>query len=305
MKTVVKDRTEPHITEYAYKGSHGLVVESLDNAPITSLPYCDMYNRLLDAGFIIFRGFDVNVESFSAFVRNGSGRVTIDPMRELFGKTAQKVDAGYAAIGMHVEHGNNPFKSDMCWFYCQTAANRGSQTTVCDGYQVWEKMPETLKQKFTKKKIKYCRYIEAQKWKTMVKTLNPNIRDVADVTLEDLKQLAPSEGVHVELRDNQDIYYEFTTSAVHKEERSGRLAFANSILGPSYNYQAPKIVFEDNEEIMPDVLGELERIFEDSTTEIDWVSGDIAVIDNVHVMHGRRAIEDKNRTLFAALSFRR
>lgn len=286
-----------------YKDGSGVIVESQLNVPITSMSDSNMFDSLSEVGFILFRNFDVDIDSFNELVQAGSSRVTVDPMRESFGSTAQRVDAGLDAVGMHVEHGNNPFQPDMCWFYCELAAKRGSQTTVCDGYRVWEHMPADLKDTFLKKKIKYSRYIEGDKWKTLTKSLTPGIEDVDAVTLGNFRNLIDCESFHVELRENDEIYYEYTTSALSKEQKTGRFAFANSILGPSYNYRAPKITYEDDEDISLDTLSLLEQLFEDFTTEIDWVSGDVVVIDNRHIMHGRRAILDKKRSLFNAMSF--
>lgn len=293
-----------NITISSYKNSIGLLIESRIQQPITTMNEPQLYSRLVESGFILFRGFDSSIDLFSEFVREGSSRVTIDPMREFFGNTAQKVDAGFDAVGMHVEHGNNPFQPDICWFYCEKAASEGSQTTVCDGYTVWDQMPENMKADFGSKNIKYCRYIEGVKWKTLTKNLNPAIANLEDVTVDDFRSLITHPGFRVELQQDDSIYYEFETSAIKADNPQGRHSFANSILGPSYNYQAPVIKFADDSPIDTDAQQLLEKLFEESTTDIDWQSGDVLVIDNIHMMHGRRAILDKDRRLFNAMSFR-
>ncbi|MEB0141474.1 hypothetical protein QN363_20915, partial [Undibacterium sp. CCC2.1] len=40
---------------------------------------------------------------------------------------------------------------------------------------------------------------------------------------------------------DDSIHYTFTTSAIQSSRFSSRLAFANNILGPSYNYEIPVI----------------------------------------------------------------
>ena len=42
-------------------------------------------------------------------------------------------------------------------------------------------------------------------------------------------------------------------------------------------------------------------IAETATHEINWQDGDIAILDNTRVMHGRRAIADANRNLFIGM----
>ena len=45
----------------------------------------------------------------------------------------------------------------------------------------------------------------------------------------------------------------------------------------------------------------LRDIAETCTVEINWQDGDVAVIDNTRVMHGRRAIKDQDRQLFIGM----
>ena len=51
----------------------------------------------------------------------------------------------------------------------------------------------------------------------------------------------------------------------------------------------------------PDEIEEIREIAEEFTHEINWQDGDIAVLDNTRVMHGRRAIADANRNLFIGM----
>ena len=48
-------------------------------------------------------------------------------------------------------------------------------------------------------------------------------------------------------------------------------------------------------------LDEVRALAETCTHEINWQDGDIAVLDNTRVMHGRRAIADVNRNLFIGM----
>jgi hypothetical protein len=50
-----------------------------------------------------------------------------------------------------------------------------------------------------------------------------------------------------------------------------------------------------------DEIEELRGLAETCTHEINWQDGDIAVLDNTRVMHGRRAIVDTNRQLFIGM----
>jgi len=79
---------------------------------------------------------------------------------------------------------------------------------------------------------------------------------------------------------------------------SGGAGFANAVLGPSHNYEPPTYTFADGEEVGRDKIESIREIAEDCTHEINWQDGDVAVIDNTRIKHGRRAIVDAERQLY-------
>lgn len=48
-------------------------------------------------------------------------------------------------------------------------------------------------------------------------------------------------------------------------------------------------------------MSELNEIAERISIEISWQKGDILMIDNTRIMHGRRAFEDKQRDIYIRL----
>ena len=79
-------------------------------------------------------------------------------------------------------------------------------------------------------------------------------------------------------------------SPIIESRFSSLKSFANSILGPSFNYETPVFTYANGEVISQTIRIELEKLCEDFTHEIQWQDGDIVVIDNTRVMHGRREI---------------
>lgn len=257
------------------------------------------------AGVVLFRGFDTCIDQFSSFVEKNSSRVTLDPARKFHADNAQKVDAGTDPVGLHCENGNAPKLPHFIWFYCKKAASSGSQTTYCDGKGVWGKLSADTKRIFSEQKIKYSRTVPEQLWKSYLAYEIPNISSPEEVEVSHLKMLSDQvSGQSFTLNDDMSVHYEFVVGAAHETVFSDQLVFANSILGPSFNYEKPKITLEDNTEIPADVLAEIEQVTSEETQEINWQDGDIVMIDNTRFMHGRRAIEDPIREIYAALSYR-
>jgi alpha-ketoglutarate-dependent taurine dioxygenase len=266
-----------------------------------------LLEQLAEGGYVLLRGFGCTREGFGDLVRRISSRVTLDPARSFGGDdTVQKVDAGTDAIGMHIEHGNNPFTPHLTWFFSERAAKRGSQTTVADGYDVWEALSPETRQAFTDQEIVYIRQrVEEPKWKLLVFHSLGRTKPMDDITVDDLRGLIPA-SVKMDVRLNEDdnsVYYAYTTPAAHPTVFGERWAFANSILGPSYNYEKPRITFADGTDIPESVLKEIEEVAERLTVNIDWEDGDVLVADNTRMMHGRREIVDTDRVLMNALSF--
>jgi Taurine catabolism dioxygenase TauD, TfdA family len=284
----------------------GLVVLGDGAATLDTLTKTAVFRQIEQAGYLLFRNFNADMQGFSAFVRKLSTRITLDPARS-FGDVshvAQKVDAGYEAIGLHCENGNSPFSPELCWFYCAKAPSVRSQTTVCDGVRVWNKLGSDTRRAFIEQDIVYSRRVEEAKWKRFVFHNLHEQKRLDDVSIDDVIALA-GDAEHARITPGADgsIHYSFRTAAAHATLFSTQIAFANSILGPSYHYEAPVTTFANGAPLTTSMPTEIAELSESVTDEIDWQSGDVVLIDNTRVMHGRRRIEDPDREIYNALSY--
>jgi alpha-ketoglutarate-dependent taurine dioxygenase len=59
--------------------------------------------------------------------------------------------------------------------------------------------------------------------------------------------------------------------------------------------------FDDDSQIPDELMDELNGIAERITTNIEWQKGDILMIDNTRIMHGRRAFTDQMREIYIRL----
>ncbi|MFJ8577848.1 TauD/TfdA family dioxygenase [Micromonospora sp. NPDC093277] len=288
-----------------YGTGNGLLCTGPAIADLTDLDPLVTIRLLRESGFILFRGFRADLELFSALVHSISGRITLDPAREFHGgDVAQKVDAGTAGVGLHIENGNSPFAPDLTWFFCEKAAAEGSETTVCDGYRVWDAFSEEVRAQFAAQDIAYSRRVEENRWKAFVQHQTGGEKPAEEITVDDMRALATGPGrTVIEPLDGGAIHYEFQVPAAHPTLFGSRLAFANSILGPSYNYEKPRITFADGTEFSAELAKEVEERTAALTENIEWQDGDVALIDNTRVMHGRRDILDPARTIYNAQSY--
>ncbi|GGS30134.1 MULTISPECIES: TauD/TfdA family dioxygenase [Actinokineospora] len=289
----------------AHVDGKGLIVSSTDHASLETIDRVELVTALAEHGYVLLRGFDTDAESFSALVQSISSRITLDPARKFAGgNVAQKIEAGLVPQGLHVENGATPWVPDLVWFYCETPAETGSQTTICDGLPVWHRLPERTQELFSTTRVTFARPMPEEKWKNLVFRLLDGAKPVEDVTFDDLLAVTDDDvDVKYHQRADGSVHYTYFTYAAHTTLFGSEMVFANSILTPSVNYEPPVIEFEDGRPLDAMLMRQIIEATELETDEIDWHAGDVALVDNSRVMHGRRKIRDPRRSLYNAQSY--
>jgi alpha-ketoglutarate-dependent taurine dioxygenase len=303
---------EKYVQTAAHTPQAGLVVQGEKGETLASIGKAQLSEWLGRHGYVVLRGFPCDVQGFSDLVRAHSSRISLDPARQFHdrdGKVlAQKVDAGLDAIGLHCENGNSPFWPDLCWFFCTQAPAVGSQTTVCDGAAVYRDLAPQMRAALLAQDIVYTRSVGEALWKNYVRHAAGAGQEEGDTKACFERMLALVDGnvnTQVELNADNSVTYSFRTpSILHRSPFSpGLPAFANSIFGPSFNYERPRITFADGTPLPEAMRAALDDVCRRHTVDVGWRDNDIVVIDNARVMHGRRRIEDTRRTIYNALSY--
>ena len=271
------------------------------NRNITDTTISTLRDHLERDGWALLRGFDVNMAAFSALTAQLCRRITFDPARDYSDQNTQKVDAGLGPIGLHIENGNTPVCPDIVAFYSPRAAFEGSQTTICDGRAVLERFDNARRARW-QQPMTVQRQLPEALWKRYLANEHPAISRPEEVTEQhilDFKAAIPNQDFALSADGSLD--YSLTVQPVRGSALSGGAGFANAVLGPSHNYEPPTYVFPDGERVSRDEIEDIRAIAETCTHEINWQDGDIAVLDNTRVMHGRRAIVDSARQLFIGM----
>jgi hypothetical protein len=128
-------------------------------------------------------------------------------------------------------------------------------------------------------------------WKRYVANEHPKVDRVEQVTserLQELMNMLPGQTGAINVKG--ELYYQLCFSPLLMNSQSGKKAFANAILGPSFNYEAPHYEFENGEALDEKTKLLIAELAEQCTLELAWQDGDMVLIDNTRVMHGRRAI---------------
>jgi len=283
------------------------IITSRQKNDLTDAQVVDLAKQHLAIyGWVLLRGFNSNLAKFSDLLQQFCQQLTFDPARGFADKSSQKVNAGKEPVGLHIENGNTPFPPEYVGFYCAKSAKFGSQTTVCDGRALFKNMPAELKDKW-RQRVTVARQLPAHLWQKYVATQHPSISCISEVKeqhLEDFIAVNPNQRGSINADGSLDYELDIQPCLLNeKAQQSDELAFANAVLGPSFNYQKPTYTFANGEQVSDSIIKQTADLAEKYTYEISWQDGDVVLIDNKRVLHGRRAIQGElaDRQLYIAM----
>ncbi|MET3436058.1 TauD/TfdA family dioxygenase [Sphingomonas sp. 1185] len=278
----------------------------------------DIDAMLLDNGVIQFRGFDTNsVEGFQAFVDaldagNLDYRYRSTP-RKSRGRgvyTATEYPAG-REIPLHNENSYQHSWPGKLAFACMIPAKTGGATTLADMRKVGETLGPDLLETFHRRGVRYDR------------VFHPHV----DLPWQDVFQ-TEDRGEVARFCDANEIHHEWIDGETLRTWQISQGTIRHPILNEQFlfnqaNLFHPSALGEATATQMLEIFGEeglprnarygdggaialetLEKIrgaYNSAAFDLDWQTGDVALIDNLQVAHGRRAFTGERLVLAALL----
>lgn len=247
-------------------------------------------------GAILLRGFSVDEADFVAysaeFQREPCPHVFASSIRPPLSADGTVVDvfAGDDVVSLHGEMYFLPRHPDLIWFYCIQPSREGGQTTVCDGVAFLAALG-SLREAFERQSVVYSPVLPADGWRKLSGRAS---RQEAERRILAMKGVRRLESV---ARDSLRI--EYVSSAITTTRLQGVPAFVNSILNVTeeryLSLNLVRCTFEDGMPFSRDMLDALERAGESVTREVSWQPGDLLLIDNSRMQHGRRRFRGERR----------
>lgn len=278
-----------------------------------------LLDQLVQHGAILFRGFPVNgAEDFDAVIRafgmdsftyqeSLSNAVRVNKTELVF--TANEAPAD-VSIFLHHEMAQTPLFPSRLFFCCETAPAVDGETPLCRSdillQQLAEREPEFV-EACERLGVRYSNVMPAKddpesgqgrSWKS---TLDSDDAKQAEARLEKL-----------------DYSYEWmrdgslrVTTAVLPAIRTlvdGRRVFFNQLIAAFRGWQDVRndrkksIRFGDDTEIPNSSMSVAIEIADELSFNLAWQAGDVALIDNYQVMHGRRPFQGQRRVLASLVS---
>ena len=281
-------------------------------------------DKLLKHGAILFRGFGVNtILAFENFVKSVSGNLMdyVDgnsPRTKLANSiyTSTEYPAEYF-ISLHNELSYSSHWPEKLYFCCITAPKQGGETPMADSRKILKTLNQNLVEKFTLKQVKYIRNLHSGKgmgvsWQDAFKTSDKSL-------VEEHNRKA---GINFEWKKDGGLRLSQIRPAIAIHPHTGEQVWFNqaeqfhpSTL-PKNIYEAMMFYFEGNEEELPQyacfgdntpidvsLLDEIREATCQQTVIFPWQEGDILVIDNMLVCHGRRPFVGSRKILVSMSHF--
>jgi alpha-ketoglutarate-dependent taurine dioxygenase len=222
------------------------------------------------------------------------GPVTGDP-------TTTTVTAGTVGIPLHREASYAPGSPSMITFYCVRPAAVGGRTLVCDGVTLLRELPAALRRYVTDRGLFWESDLPARHWQATWRTTDPAV--AARAIRDRAAALLPWESLSARFVGDV-MSLRFGTSCTPPTLFDGEPAFCNSLLilgshagADTYEERELRALLADGDPFPEGVLADVDRVAAGLTVEVDWRPGDILLVDNTRVMHGRRPFTGERRIL--------
>lgn len=274
----------------------GQQIINSDNKNILEISKEEIVSLFKTYGVLLFRGFTTDTNIFREFT-NLFSTDFLDYAGGAFNRkvingdnTILSVNDYQFDIKLHGEMYYQKKMPLMLWFFCAHPASEHGETTVCDGRQFFEALSVELKSLFMNKKLKFTVQMNKEEWQKKYKTED----------LNELKKNCYQNYTNLYIYPNESIRIEYVCPAIIPSRCGKYQVFINSLL-PTMQLNPQILKFEDDSEIPAEVMVELNEIAEALTTNIAWQKGDILMVDNTRIMHGRRAFTDAKRDIYIRL----
>lgn len=295
-----------------------LLVENLEGRPLCLNELRALASdHLPDAGALLLRGFEVlGEQSFQSLVR-GFGH---ELLNYEFGSTPRKaVEKGVYTSTEYPAHQVIPLHNEQSytlqwpmkiWFHCMQPSLEGGETPIADSRRIYNTLDPALRQRFTDKRLMYVRNYGNGLDLSWEQAFNTEDKAVAEAYCR-ANQIAFEWKNDGELRTRQicqavarhpqtqewvwfNQAHLFHVSNLPPAVRESLLAVVDDPLDLPRN-----VYYADGSALEESALDEIRGVLADCSVAFPWEKGDVLMLDNMLVAHGRASFKGPRQVIVA------
>ena len=277
---------------------------------------------LTEMGAILFRGFNIeNEQKLEACSQTFPGK-SVDyiggnsPRTNINGKIYTSTEHPASAfISLHNELSYAKKWPKYILFCCAIPAKEGGHTLIADSRRILNGLSKELKDMFIKKGVQYIRNLHSgngpgASWQATFET--------SDKTKIEEYCRANDISYAWDSQENLQLREKRSATLVHHETLEEVWFNQADQFHPSTNglevyeallevydgnpYQMPQYAcFNDDSEIPLEMLEHIREVTQKETVKFDWQKGDLLLLDNILVAHGRSSFKGPRKILVSML----
>ena len=267
-----------------------------------------------DHGTILFRGFPLSTDQgFDRFIQafeypnfpyedSLSNAVRVNRTERVFTANEAPPDV---TICLHHEMAQTPVYPSRLFFFCEQAAEQGGATPLCRSDVLFERLLEEFPDFMVdceSKGLLYTNIMPAENdptsgmGRSWQSTFRAETREAAEQRLQDL-------GYSWEWLADGCLRSTTPVLRAVMEIEPGRKTFFNQLIAAFHGWKDSRndprkaITFGDGSPLNPETMDRVAAIAEELTFDVPWQKGDVALVDNRIVMHGRRTFNGTRKVL--------
>ncbi len=272
--------------------------------------------RLEKCGGLLLRGFHVGgAERFREFAA-GFGHPLL---KYEFGSTPRSnVTSGVYTSTEYPAHQHIPLHNEQAytrewpmriWFYCVQAALVGGETPVADSREVYRRVPQAIRERFTERGLMYVRNFGNGldvAWEQVFNTDNQ----------QEVEAYCRQHFIECEWKDDGELRTRQLCQAVARHPRTAEWVWFNqahlfhisnlpqevreNLLEVVDEEDLPRnVYYGDGSPIEDSLLDEVRGVLEETKVVFPWYSGDVLMLDNMLAAHARSPFSGPRKVVVA------
>jgi hypothetical protein len=213
-------------------------------------------------------------------------------------------------IFLHHEMAQTPLYPSRLFFFCEKPAEQGGATPICRSDLLWarlvERCPEFARD-CVEKGLKYSNVMPSQNdpdsgmGRSWQSTLRATTREEAEQRLRGL-------GYNWDWLDDGCLRATTPVLPAVYELSPGRRSFFNQLIAAYCGWKdrrndpSKSISFGDGSPLDDDAVRVAIELADELTFDVPWQQGDVAFVDNLVAMHGRRTFSGSRKILASLVS---